>query len=90
MKSGLKSKLLVSLLVPVLLIIAGLSFYNYYAAKNALDTQITKAASYATGNYVGDINAQIDGQGDGRQLAGLVHGFETDEHGRTGGRYEKP
>lgn len=59
MKNGLRGKLLAILLIPVVLVVAGLSFYNYYSAKEALDWQITRTLTFITGNYVGKINEEL-------------------------------
>ena len=59
MNRGLKLKLLAMLLIPVILLVAGLSFYSYHSAKTALHNQITRTLTYITGDYEGRLNANM-------------------------------
>ena len=56
---GLKGKMLAMLLLPVIVVVAGLSTYSYFAAKRALDQQIAKTAVFNVGNHTGRINAKL-------------------------------
>lgn len=58
----MKEKLLIKIIVPVIIIIAGLSFYNYNAARAALNETIMRLAGFSTGNYVGEINTKLAGK----------------------------
>lgn len=58
-KLGLKLKMMIVLLLPVVIIVSGLSVYSYNAAKQALDQQIMKTAAFNTGNQTGKINAKL-------------------------------
>lgn len=51
--------MLALILIPVILMVSGLSFYNYYQAKAALDYQITRTLTFITGDYVGQINKMM-------------------------------
>lgn len=56
---GLKWKMLMVLLLPVIIVVSGLSIYSHNAAKRALDQQIMKTATFNTGNNMGRINAKL-------------------------------
>ena len=59
MKLGLKGRMLAILLIPAIIVVAGLSFYSYYASKGALDEQVVNAVTATTGDYSGKINAEL-------------------------------
>ncbi len=85
MNTGLRGKLLGILLIPVILMVAGLGFYNYYSAKTALDHQITRTLTFINGDYVDQINGNLV---DKEAVAGRLHGCQADKHGRTGDNAE--
>jgi methyl-accepting chemotaxis protein len=70
---GLKGKMLLLLLVPVILVVTALSVYSYTAAKRALDDQIVKTAKFNTGNYTNSLNAKlVDKEEAAASLAAII------------------
>lgn len=73
MNFGLRGKMLVMLLLPVILMLAGLSFYSYRSSTSALDQEIMRSATYITGDYVGKINAKlVDKEASANNLASIL------------------
>lgn len=61
-KLNLRTKMLVMLLVPMVLILAGLSSYNFYGARGALNDQIMKSSGYIVGNYSKEMELSLKGK----------------------------
>lgn len=59
MQMGLKSKMLLIMLVPAMILVSGLSFYSYYSAKTTLETQIVRSNELALDAYSGKINSLL-------------------------------
>lgn len=59
MNLKLREKMLVFLLVPMVLILGGLSIYTYYGAREALNEQVLQNVGYAASDYSETINGSL-------------------------------
>ncbi|MDR3561132.1 MAG: methyl-accepting chemotaxis protein [Negativicutes bacterium] len=58
-KLSLKTKMLVYLLVPVLLVLAAMSGISYYYANNALESQVKRTLTFMTEDYSNEIEIWV-------------------------------
>lgn len=73
MTMGLRNKMLVMLLAPMIVILGGLSFYSYWVANDALGNQIHETYNYVIGDYVGELNSRlVDKENTINNLAAII------------------